>query len=97
MSLSGNTCHRFFLRNERWGQRKATITFEDTKLRALKTLDMLIEHGIQHVRTHVDVTDPSLTAMRAMLEVKEEIKDKVNVHMSHFPKKVLNHLRMVEL
>ena len=38
---------------------------------------MLIGHGIQHVRTHVDVTHPSLTAMRAMLEVKEEIKDKV--------------------
>lgn len=70
---------------ERWGQRKATITFEDTKLRALKTLDMLIEHGIQHVRTHVDVTDPSLTAMRAMLEVKEEIKDKVNLQIVAFP------------
>ena len=70
---------------ERWGQRKATITFEDTKLRALKTLDMLIEHGIQHVRTHVDVTDPSLTAMRAMLEVKEEIKDKMNLQIVAFP------------
>lgn len=70
---------------ERWGQRKATITFEDTKLRALKTLDMLIEHGIQHVRTHVDVTDPSLTAMRAMLEVREEIKDKVNLQIVAFP------------
>ncbi|WP_287967286.1 cytosine deaminase [Acinetobacter sp.] len=70
---------------ERWGQRKATITFEDIKLRALKTLDMLIEHGIQHVRTHVDVTDPSLTAMRAMLEVREEIKDKVNLQIVAFP------------
>lgn len=70
---------------ERWGQRKATITFEDTKLRALKTLDMLIEHGIQHVRTHVDVTDPSLTAMQAMLEVREEIKDKVNLQIVAFP------------
>lgn len=70
---------------ELWGQRKATITFEDTKLRVLKTLDMLIEHGIQHVRTHVDVTDPNLTAMRAMLEVKEEIKDKVNLQIVAFP------------
>lgn len=70
---------------ERWGQRKATITFEDTKYRALKTLDMLIEHGIQHVRTHVDVTDSSLTALRAMLEVKEDIKDKVNLQIVAFP------------
>ena len=70
---------------ERWGQRKATITFEDTKQRALQTLDMLIGHGIQHVRTHVDVTDPTLTAMRAMLEVKEEIKDNVNLQIVAFP------------
>lgn len=70
---------------ERWGQRKATISFEDTKQRALKTLDMLIAHGIQHVRTHVDVTDPSLTAMRAMLEVKQQIKDKVNLQIVAFP------------
>ena len=80
-----NMSGKLFEGIERWGQRKATITFEDTKLRALKTLDMLIEHGIQHVRTHVDVTDPSLTAMRAMLEVKEEIKDKVNLQIVAFP------------
>ena len=70
---------------ERWGQRKATITFDDTKQRALQTLDMLVAHGIQHVRTHVDITDPSLTAMRAMLEVKQEIKDKVNLQIVAFP------------
>ena len=70
---------------ERWGQRKATITLDDTKQRAFKTIDMLIAHGIQHVRTHVDVTDPSLTALRAMLEVKEHIKDKVNLQIVAFP------------
>ncbi|CAB1211850.1 cytosine deaminase [Acinetobacter bouvetii] len=70
---------------ERWGQRKETITFEDTKQRAKKTVDMLTAHGIQHVRTHVDVTDPALTALHAMLEVKEEIKDKVNLQIVAFP------------
>ncbi|MGE8540582.1 MAG: amidohydrolase family protein, partial [Acinetobacter sp.] len=70
---------------ERWGQRKETITFEDTKLRAKKTVDMLVAHGIQHVRTHVDVTDPTLTALHAMLEVKDEIKSKVNLQIVAFP------------
>ncbi|KGT48851.1 MULTISPECIES: cytosine deaminase [Acinetobacter] len=70
---------------ERWGQRKETITQEDTKQRAKKTVDMLVAHGIQHVRTHVDVTDPELTALHAMLEVKEEIKDKVNLQIVAFP------------
>ncbi|RRA25371.1 cytosine deaminase, partial [Cronobacter sakazakii] len=53
---------------ERWGQRKATITHEDTKRRAHATIGMLRDHGIQHVRTHVDVTDPTLAALKAMLE-----------------------------
>ncbi|WP_031319932.1 amidohydrolase family protein, partial [Pseudomonas tolaasii] len=41
---------------ECWGERKATITREDTKARAKKTIQALAAHGIQHVRTHVDVT-----------------------------------------
>lgn len=36
---------------ERWSERKAQVTFDDTKTRARKTIDMLVEHGIQHVRT----------------------------------------------
>ncbi|WP_155718190.1 amidohydrolase family protein, partial [Pseudomonas fluorescens] len=57
---------------ECWGERKATITLEDTKARAKKTIQALAAHGIQHVRTHVDVTDPDLTALKALLEVREE-------------------------
>ena len=33
---------------------------------------MLVDHGIQHVRTHVDVTDPTLSALKSMLEVREK-------------------------
>jgi cytosine deaminase len=35
---------------------------------------MLVDHGIQHVRTHVDVTDPKLTALKAMVEVRDEVR-----------------------
>jgi cytosine/creatinine deaminase len=70
---------------ERWGQRKATITFEDTVQRATETVDMLVAHGIQHVRTHVDVTDPNLTALHALLKVKDLIKDKVTLQIVAFP------------
>ena len=49
----------------RWSQRKASITPEDTRQRALKTIGMLRDFGVQHVRTHVDVTDPSLAALQA--------------------------------
>ncbi|EOI3555059.1 cytosine deaminase [Cronobacter dublinensis] len=70
---------------ERWGQRKATITHEDTKRRAHKTIGMLRDHGIQHVRTHVDVTDPTLAALKAMLEVKEEARHLIDLQIVAFP------------
>lgn len=70
---------------ERWSERKQSVTQEDVKRRATQALHMQIRNGIQHVRTHVDVTDPSLTALKAMLEVKEEIKHAVDLQIVAFP------------
>lgn len=70
---------------ERWGQRKATITHDDTKRRAHTAIGMLRDHGIQHVRTHVDVTDPSLAALKALLEVREEARALVDMQIVAFP------------
>ncbi|OSN08245.1 cytosine deaminase [Lonsdalea iberica] len=70
---------------ERWSQRKATITHEDTKCRAHSTIGLLRDHGIQHVRTHIDVTDPTLGALKSMLEVKEEARDLIDLQIVAFP------------
>ncbi|WP_047150692.1 cytosine deaminase [Aneurinibacillus tyrosinisolvens] len=70
---------------ERWAQRKQTLSREDVKNRATRALKWQIAQGIQHVRTHVDVTDPELTALKAMLEVKEEIKPWVDLQIVAFP------------
>lgn len=70
---------------ERWSQRKATITHEDTKTRAHAAIGMLRDHGIQHVRTHVDVTDPTLAALNAMLEVKDEARGLIDLQIVAFP------------
>ncbi|WP_192459142.1 cytosine deaminase [Musicola keenii] len=70
---------------ERWSQRKATITHEDTKQRAHAAIAMLRDHGIQHVRTHVDVTDPTLAALQALLDVKEEAKSLIDLQIVAFP------------
>jgi cytosine deaminase len=70
---------------ERWAQRKATITHDDTKKRAHAAIGMLRDHGIQHVRTHVDVTDPSLAALKAMLEVKDEARGLIDLQIVAFP------------
>ena len=44
---------------ERWAERKALLSHEDVKARAWKTLKWQIGNGIQFVRTHVDVSDPT--------------------------------------
>ncbi|MBV7387830.1 cytosine deaminase [Pasteurellaceae bacterium TAE3-ERU1] len=70
---------------ERWAERKALLSVEDVKARAWKTLKWQIANGIQHVRTHVDVSDPTLTALHAMLEVKKEIAPWVDLQIVAFP------------
>lgn len=83
---------------QRWSQRKETLTTEDVKIRSKKALKWQIAQGIQHVRTHVDVTDPGLTALKAMLEVKEEMAPFVDIQLVAFPQEgILSYPNGVEL
>lgn len=70
---------------ERWAERKALLSHEDVKNRAWQTLKWQIANGIQYVRTHVDVSDPTLTALKAMLEVKQEVAPWVELQLVAFP------------
>lgn len=70
---------------ERWAERKALLSHEDVKARAWQTLKWQIANGIQYVRTHVDVSDPTLTALKAMLEVKQEAAPWVELQIVAFP------------
>lgn len=70
---------------ERWAERKSMLSHEDVKTRAWKTLKWQIANGIQYVRTHVDVSDPTLTALKAMLEVKKEVEPWVDLQIVAFP------------
>ncbi len=68
-----------------WAERKPMLSKEDVKKRAKCTLTWQIANGIQFVRTHIDVTDPELTALKAMLELKEEMKEYVTLQIVAFP------------
>lgn len=70
---------------QRWAERKETLTIEDVKTRSKQALKWQIAQGIQHVRTHIDVTDPDLTALKAMLEVKEEMAPYIDIQLVAFP------------
>lgn len=68
-----------------WSERKEKLTKEDVKDRAREAIKKQASNGIGHVRTHVDVTDPSLIAMEGLLELREELKDEVNIQIVAFP------------
>lgn len=69
---------------ERWAERKALLSHEDVKARAWKTLKWQIANGVQFVRTHVDVSDPTLTALKAMLEEALKLGADVVGAIPHF-------------
>ena len=75
---------------ERWAQRKALLSHEDVKQRAWQTLKWQIANGVQHVRSHVDVSDPTLTALKAMLEVRGEVAPWVDLQIVAFPRRAFS-------
>lgn len=65
--------------------RSDMVNKADLRNRAIKTLKWQAANGIQYVRTHTDVTDPSLLAVETLLEVKEEVKDFIDLQIVAFP------------
>ncbi|AFS77629.1 cytosine deaminase CodA [Gottschalkia acidurici 9a] len=70
---------------EIWGERKRTLTKEDIKKNAIETIKWQIANGVLRIRTHSDVTEPSLMTLEAILEVKEEMKEYVDIQIVAFP------------
>jgi cytosine deaminase len=68
-----------------WSERKQTLSHEDVKTRAIAALKIQAAHGLQFVRSHVDVTDPDLIALKALIEVREEVKDWMTLQLVAFP------------
>lgn len=70
---------------EIWAERKRNLSLEDVKRRALEALKLQASHGVLFVRTHADVSEPSLTALKALLEVRDRVKDWMTVQVVAFP------------
>ena len=68
-----------------WAERKPMLTREDVIDRAEQTLRWYAANGTLHVRSHVDVTDPSLVALDALLEVRDRVRDVVDLQLVAFP------------
>ena len=70
---------------ELWPRFKETLTVESVKRLAMKAIKDEVSQGVQHIRTHIDVTDPKFTALQAMLEMKQDLKDTVDIQIVAFP------------
>ena len=68
-----------------WGERVKSLTVEDVKQRVSEVLRWQLANGVLFVRSHVDVCDPELTALRALLELREEVKDRIQLQLVAFP------------
>ena len=70
---------------EIWGERVRSLTREDVLRRGDTAVRWMLAHGVTHVRAHVDVCDPSLTALRALRELRETWRDVVSIQLVAFP------------
>lgn len=70
---------------EIWRDRKQNLSLEDGKARAIETLKQQAMLGVLFVRSHADVSESSLTALQALLEVREAVKDWITLQVVAFP------------
>jgi cytosine deaminase len=68
-----------------WAERVASLTVDDVKRRVRRVLRWQLACGVQHVRSHVDVCDPELRALRALVELREEVGDRMDLQLVAFP------------
>jgi len=70
---------------EIWGERVRDLTREDVIRRGDTAIRWMLAHGVRHIRAHVDVCDPSLTALRGLRELRESWRDVVSIQLVAFP------------
>lgn len=70
---------------EIWRDRKQVLSLADVKQRAIATLKQQATQGVLFVRSHADVSEPNLIALKALLEVRDEVKDWMTLQVVAFP------------
>jgi len=68
-----------------WGELKPMLTQDALVERALGYCDWAVAKGLLAIRTHVDVCDPRLLAVDALLEVKRRVAPYLDLQLVAFP------------
>jgi len=70
---------------ELWGELKPSLTVEAIRERAEKLCHWAIARGTLAIRSHVDICDPRLLAVEALLAVREQFKTYIDLQLVAFP------------
>jgi cytosine deaminase len=81
MNVSGTLLEGIAL----WGELRPTLTREAVVERALRYCDLAVSKGLMAVRSHVDVSDPALVTVEALLEVRERVAQYLDLQLVAFP------------
>lgn len=68
-----------------WGELKQVMTQDEVVTRALTYCDWAASMGLLAIRSHVDVCDDRLLGVEALLEVREQVKDYIDLQLVAFP------------
>ena len=68
-----------------WGELKPLLTEEAIAERALRYCDWAVARGLLAIRSHVDVCDDRLLAVRALLEVRRRVAPYLDLQLVAFP------------
>ena len=68
-----------------WGELKPLLTEEAIAERALEYCDWAVARGLLAIRSHVDVCDDRLLAVRALLEVQHRVAGWLDLQLVAFP------------
>ena len=68
-----------------WGELRDLATVDEMVERALTYCDWAASMGLLAIRSHVDTTPDHLNTVTAMLEVRERVKDYIDLQLVAFP------------
>ena len=68
-----------------WGELKQVMTQDEVVQRALTYCDWAASMGLLAIRSHVDTCDDRLLGVEALLEVRNKVKDYIDLQLVAFP------------
>ena len=81
MNISGTLLEGIAL----WGELKPVQSVDQIIERALRYCDLAVSMGIGAIRSHVDICDDELKGVEALLEVRNQVTDYIDLQLVAFP------------